>query len=83
MPADNDNGGDARDQAKRMDRLITVIESQTNAINRLVQVIEDKRRSRAKGVDTRMRRTAPNKVIAATPLVQAAVDRALRKAGHK
>jgi len=67
----------------RFERLITAIEKQTNALNRLIQVLENKRQKKATGTATRLRRAVTDKPIVTTPAVRAAVERALRRAGHK
>ena len=70
-PAAND--GDAA----RLERLITVVEVQTNMLGRLIGLLEPKRRS--DGTATRQRRTSADRPIKVTPLVQAAVKRALAR----
>jgi hypothetical protein len=67
---------------ERFERLIRAIEAQTNAINRLVQVIERKHSAATK--KTRQRRVIvpPDRPIKITPLVEATVARALARHGH-
>ena len=76
MAADNDND-------RRIERLIAAQEAQTNALNRLIQLLENKRVRGEKGKATRMRNVSAAKPIAVSPLVRASVDRALKKAGVK
>ena len=74
---------DPRDEdVERQERLIAALETQANAINRLVQVLEgtaEKRRSggRARSVPVRK---AP---ITVTPLMEAYVDRALARVSRR
>lgn len=68
------------DDDLRFDRLITALESQANAVNRLVQVLEHKTKRSTRPRAARLRQPALDKPIMVTPLVQAAVKRALAKA---
>jgi hypothetical protein len=63
----------------RLERLISAIEAQTNAINRMVQVSEGKQKRSTDARRNRMRRVVVDKPITVTPVVQAAVKRALAR----
>ena len=67
--------GEERD-AERLDRLITAVERMTNMLGRLIGALETKHVPRA---TTRMRRVPADKPITVTPLVEAAVKRALAR----
>jgi hypothetical protein len=71
-----------RENDQRLDRLISAMESQANAINRLVQTLEGKRKRRTDAAATRMRRAVVDKPITITPLVEAAVKRTLARVGR-
>ena len=70
------------DQDGRLDRLITVLEAQANALSRLTNVLEAANKPRTAGSQSRMRRVALDKPIVVNDVVQAAVKRALAKAGR-
>lgn len=73
---------DDEDGDGRFERLIAATEAQTNAINRLVQVLSKKHASNDQSRRTRMRRTVTaERPIAVTPMVEAAVERALKRVG--
>jgi hypothetical protein len=63
----------------RLERLIAAQEAQTNAINRLVQTLEGKHKRTEQSRRTRMRRAVVDKPITVTPIVEAAVKRALAR----
>lgn len=62
----------------RLERLIAAQEAQTNAVNRLVQLLERGYRAREQ-VRSRTRRVVADKPIVVTPMVEAAVKRALAR----
>jgi hypothetical protein len=64
---------------QRLDRLIAAMESQANAINRLVQTLEGKKKRRTDAAATRRRRAVIDKPITITPMVEAAVKRTLAR----
>lgn len=66
------------DGDERLERLIAAIESQANAVNRLVQVLEKKSKKEPRA--PRLRKASVDRPLVVTPLVQAAVSRALAKA---
>lgn len=67
------------DETERQERLIVALESQANAINRLVQVLEGKAERRT---SKRARRVPlERKPITVTPMVEASVKRALARVG--
>jgi hypothetical protein len=70
---------DGAEDSERLERLIAAMESQANAINRLVQTLEGKKKRRTDAAATRMRRTVVDKPITVTPVVEAAVKRALAR----
>lgn len=66
------------DDAERIERLIAAQEAAANAMNRLVQVLEDKRKRRETRAP-KQRRVVLDKPIEVTPLVEATVRRALAR----
>jgi hypothetical protein len=71
-----------RDDEERQERLIAALESQANAITRLVQVLEGKTEVRMKRQRQRAFPPSP-RVIETNPIVSAAVDRALARVNAK
>jgi hypothetical protein len=71
-----------RDDEERQERLIAALESQANAITRLVQVLEGKTEVRMKRQRQRAFPPSP-RVIETNPIASAAVDRALARVGAK
>ena len=67
------------DLGPRLDRLISAVEAQTNILSRLVRLLEPKTKRRDDAASVRLRRAPLDKPIAVTPIVQAAVNRALAK----
>lgn len=67
------------DHGSRLDRLISAVEAQTNALSRLLRLLEPNTKRRDDGASVRLRRAQLDKPIVATPIVQAAVKRALAK----
>jgi hypothetical protein len=67
------------DQGERLDRLIAVMESLVNVVSRLVQTLEGKQRKRESVRGTRLPRAVLDKPIVVTPMVEAAVKRALAR----
>lgn len=65
--------------AERLERLIRALEVQTNLLGRLVALEEAKRTRQVSGRATRTRRVADDKPIPVTPIVAAAVRRALAR----
>lgn len=74
----HDTGPLAADTADRIDRLITAIEAQTNMLARVVGLFETKARTKAQP-SARLRRVPADRSIKVTPIVQAAVKRALAR----
>jgi hypothetical protein len=72
---------DDAENNRRMERLIAAMEAQANAVNRLVQALTHKQ---AKSVEQKraapLRRVPLDAPIVVTPIVEAAVKRALAKA---
>jgi hypothetical protein len=71
-------GDAAKDMSERIDRLVAAQEAQTNALTRLLQVMQEaqaKKRSKAK-------RPVLAKPIETSPMVQAQVKRALARYGR-
>jgi hypothetical protein len=64
------------EEAERIERLIAAQEAAANAMNRLVQVLEDKRKRSTKHA-AKQRRVVLGDPLEVTPLVQAAAARAL------
>lgn len=69
------------EHAVRLERLLTALEALTNMLARLVGVFEASV-SRNGARSARSRRIAPEKPISVTPVVQAAVKRALARIGR-
>jgi hypothetical protein len=67
------------DLGSRLDRLISAVEAQTNTLSRLVRVLEPKTKKHDGAANVRMRRAPLDRPIVVTPIVQAAVKRALAK----
>lgn len=67
------------DLGPRLDRLISAVEAQTNALSRLVRLLEPKTKRRDDAASARVRRAPLDQPIVVTPIVQAAVKRALAK----
>jgi hypothetical protein len=65
------------DLGPRLDRLVSAVEAQTNVLSRLVRLLEPNTKRREASV--RLRRAPLDKPIVVTPIVQAAVKRALAK----
>lgn len=70
------------DEDERQERLIAALETQANAISRLVQVLEGKTEVRMKRQRQRAFPPTP-RVIETNPIVNAAVERALARVGAK
>lgn len=68
-----------RDSADRTDRLIAAVEAQTNAIGRLVQSLEASQKKSKRAAVGRLRRAVLDEPIVVTPIVEAAVNRALAR----
>ena len=69
---------------ERLERLIAAQEATTNAIVRLVQVLEGRRAKRLETKAARSRRRpVADAPIAITPAVSAQVNRALARLGHR
>ena len=68
-----------RDTADRTDRLIAAVEAQTNAIGRLVQTLEATHEKSTRAAVGRLQRAVLDKPIVVTPMVEAAVKRALAR----
>ncbi len=69
----------ARDGDERLDRLSAAIESQVNVVNRLVQTLEAKQKSGKSAKAARLQRAVLDRPIVITPMVEAAVKRALAR----
>lgn len=67
------------DHGSRLDRLISAVEAQTNALARLVRLLEPKTKRSEDAASVRLRRAPLDEPIVVTPIVQAAVNRALAK----
>ena len=70
------------EHATRLDRLITAIDALTNMLGRLIRLLELGNKRSERTASTRMRGASPDQPIVVTPIVQAAVRRALAKLGR-
>ncbi|MEY4512382.1 MAG: hypothetical protein RLZZ450_4504 [Pseudomonadota bacterium] len=68
--------GDGND---RLERLVAALESLVNAVNRLVQMLEAKQKRSKDASASRLQRPVLHKPIVVTPIVEAAVKRALAR----
>lgn len=66
------------EDAERIERLIAAQEAAANAMNRLAQVLEDKRKRSTKRTE-KQRRVVLEKPLEVTPLVRASATRALAR----
>jgi hypothetical protein len=67
------------DHGSRLDRLISAIEALTNEVARLVRLQGPKTKRREDAANVRLRRAPLDQPIVVTPIVEAAVKRALAK----